>query len=114
MTSTNYQNVSRRGDVDEPVAPRFAGPAPKPRSLKGAARWPRADRNTVVTLVLSLVAARAEAEGGNYFHDLAKPNAELEHAALDGLLEKGQLLDPFGFTVYAQLTGAQLCPVGLR
>jgi hypothetical protein len=114
MTSTNYQNVPRRGEVDEPVAPRSAGPAPKPRSPKGAARRPRADLNTVVTLVLPLVAASAEAEGSNYFHDLAEPNAELQHAALHGVLEKGQLLGPFGFTVYAQLAGAQLSPVELR
>jgi hypothetical protein len=38
--------------------------------------------------------------------------AELRQAVLVRLMEQRQLLDPFGFTVYAQLTGAELSPVG--
>jgi NADPH:quinone reductase-like Zn-dependent oxidoreductase len=43
-------------------------------SLKEAASWPGADRNTVVTLAIALVAARADAEGSSYFQDLAERN----------------------------------------
>ena len=43
-------------------------------SLKKAASWPGADRNTIVTLAASLIAARADAEGSRYFQDLAGPN----------------------------------------
>ncbi len=38
--------------------------------------------------------------------------AELRQAVLIRLMEQRQLLDPFGFMVYAQLTGAELSPVG--
>jgi glyoxylase-like metal-dependent hydrolase (beta-lactamase superfamily II) len=38
--------------------------------------------------------------------------AELRQAVLVRLMEQRQLLDPFGFVVYAQLTGAELSPVG--
>jgi hypothetical protein len=38
--------------------------------------------------------------------------AELRQAVLVQLMEQRQLLDPFGFVVYAQLTGAELSPVG--
>jgi glyoxylase-like metal-dependent hydrolase (beta-lactamase superfamily II) len=41
-------------------------------SLKEAASWPGADRNTVVTLALLLVAARADEEGSRYFQDLSQ------------------------------------------
>jgi hypothetical protein len=40
-------------------------------SLKTAARWPGADRNTTVTLAARLAAARADAEGYRYFSQLA-------------------------------------------
>ena len=40
-------------------------------SLKTAARWPGADRNTTVVLAARLAAARAEAEGYRYFSELA-------------------------------------------
>ena len=40
-------------------------------SLKTAARWPGADRNTTVILAIRLAAARADAEGYRYFCDLA-------------------------------------------
>lgn len=36
--------------------------------------WPGADRNTVVTLATTLVAARADAEGSRYFQDLPERN----------------------------------------
>ena len=56
--------------TDEVLASRFDGPAPKPisndrllESLKEAASWPGADRNTVTTLALLLVAARADTDG---------------------------------------------------
>ncbi len=40
-------------------------------SLKTAARWPGADRNTTVTLATRLAAVRADAEGYRYFSQLA-------------------------------------------
>ena len=40
-------------------------------SLKTAARWPGADRNTAVILATRLAAARADAEGYRYFSELA-------------------------------------------
>ena len=43
-------------------------------SLKEAASWPGADRNTLVTLATALVAARADAEGSSYFQDLSDRN----------------------------------------
>ncbi len=69
--------------------------APKPissnrllRSLKEAASWPRADRNTVVTLALSLVAARADAEGSSYFQELSERNpADATAQALAGFFQ---------------------------
>ena len=54
-------------------------------SLKEAASWPGADRNTVVTLATALVAARADAEGSRYFQDLAERNpADAAAQALAG------------------------------
>src|SRR5258707_15824562 len=54
-------------------------------SLKEAASWPGADRNTVVTLATALVAARADAEGSRYFQDLADRNpADATAQALAG------------------------------
>ncbi|HEV2255547.1 MAG TPA: MBL fold metallo-hydrolase [Streptosporangiaceae bacterium] len=54
-------------------------------SLKEAASWPGADRNTVVTLATSLVAARADAEGFRYFQDLSERNpADATAQALAG------------------------------
>ncbi len=54
-------------------------------SLKEAASWPGADRNTVVTLATTLVAARADAEGFRYFHDLSERNpADATAQALAG------------------------------
>jgi glyoxylase-like metal-dependent hydrolase (beta-lactamase superfamily II) len=40
-------------------------------SLKTAARWPGADRNTTVILAIRIAAARADAEGYRYFCELA-------------------------------------------
>ena len=40
-------------------------------SLKTAARWPGADRNTMVILATRLAAARADADGYRYFCELA-------------------------------------------
>ncbi len=221
MTSTDYQNATRQGSVDEQLTP--DAPARKPissnrllGSLKEAVRWPGADRNTMVTLALSLVAARADEEGSSYFQELSDRNpadptaealagffqvragddvaaavakldkaatlepgltkyfcglalsellpgdgapgvgltnadtaradqvtaaatlagqgdlalaleildpgllrhpdsnelADLRQAVLVRLMEQRQLLDLFGFAVYAQLTGAELAPVG--
>jgi glyoxylase-like metal-dependent hydrolase (beta-lactamase superfamily II) len=95
MTSTDHQAAPRRGVVDELRAPRVAGLAPKPTSsnrllgsLKEAAGWPGADRNTAVTLALLLVAARADAEGSGYFQDLSerKP-ADATAQALAGFFQ---------------------------
>ena len=44
-------------------------------SLKTAARWPGADRNTTVTLATRLAAVRADAEGYRYFSELAGARA---------------------------------------
>jgi hypothetical protein len=81
MTSTDYQEAHHQGAVDKPLAPRFGGPGPKPissnrflGSLKEAANWPGAHPNAVVILALSLVAARADAEGSSYFKDLSERN----------------------------------------
>ncbi|HEY3036137.1 MAG TPA: hypothetical protein VGJ54_15945, partial [Streptosporangiaceae bacterium] len=41
------------------------------KSLKTAARWPGADRNTIVILATRLAAARADAEGYRFFCELA-------------------------------------------
>ena len=57
-------------------------------SLKEAASWPGADRNTVVTLATSLVAARADADGSRYFQDLAERNpADPTAQALAGFFQ---------------------------
>jgi hypothetical protein len=57
-------------------------------SLKEAASWPGVDRNTVVTLATSLVAARADAEGSRYFQDLAERNpADATARALAGFFQ---------------------------
>jgi glyoxylase-like metal-dependent hydrolase (beta-lactamase superfamily II) len=81
MTSTDYQQSDHQDPVDTPLAPRSGGPAPKPissnrflGSLKEAANWPGAHPNAVVILALSLVAARADAEGSSYFKDLSVRN----------------------------------------
>jgi glyoxylase-like metal-dependent hydrolase (beta-lactamase superfamily II) len=52
----------------------MAGPISRHRdveSLKTAASWPGADRNTTVILALRLAAARADADGYRYFSGLA-------------------------------------------
>ena len=58
-------------------------------SLKEAASsWPRAHRNTVVTLATALVAARADAEGRTYFQDLSERNpADATAQALAGFFQ---------------------------
>jgi glyoxylase-like metal-dependent hydrolase (beta-lactamase superfamily II) len=54
-------------------------------SLKEAASWPGATRNTVVTLATALVAAHADAEGSRYFQDLSERNpADATAQALAG------------------------------
>ena len=57
-------------------------------SLKEAAGWPGADRNTVVTLAATLVAARADAAGSRYFQDLSERNpADATAQALAGFFQ---------------------------
>jgi glyoxylase-like metal-dependent hydrolase (beta-lactamase superfamily II) len=57
-------------------------------SLKEAASWPGADRNTVVILALTLVSARADAEGSSYFQDLSERNpADATAQALAGFFQ---------------------------
>ena len=95
MTSTDHRKAHHRGAPDALLAPRLDGPAPKPissnrllGSLKEAASWPGADRNTVVTLALLLVAARADEEGRSYFQDLSELNpADATAQALAGLFQ---------------------------
>src|SRR4051812_34329153 len=95
MSSTDYRRAHHRGDADELLAPRLGGSAPKPissnrllGSLKEAAGWPGADRNTVVTLALLLVAARADGEGSSYFQNLSERNpADATAQALAGFFE---------------------------
>jgi len=54
-------------------------------SLKEAASWPGADRNTVLILALTLVSARADAAGSSYFQDLSERNpADATAQALAG------------------------------
>jgi glyoxylase-like metal-dependent hydrolase (beta-lactamase superfamily II) len=79
MTSTDYLKAHRQGLGGKLPAARSGGPALTPvsgdrlvTSLKEAASWPGSDRNTVVTLGLLLLAARADAEGGRYFQDLSE------------------------------------------
>ena len=68
-----------------------SGPISRNRSLgslKEAAGWPGADRNTVVTLATALVAARADAEGSRYFQDLSERNpADATAQALAGFFQ---------------------------
>ena len=57
-------------------------------SLKEAASWPGADRNTVVILATALVAARADAEGSSYFQDLSERSpADATALALAGFFQ---------------------------
>ena len=83
MTSTDYQEAHHQDAVDELLAPRSDGPTPKPissdrllGSLKEAASWPGADRNTVVTLALLLVAARADIDASSYFEEAHERNPD--------------------------------------
>jgi hypothetical protein len=95
MSSTHDQEAHHRGAGDEPLAPRVDGPAPRSissnrllGSLKEAASWPGADRNTVVTLALLLVAAGADAEGSSYFQALSERNpADAAAQALAGFFQ---------------------------
>jgi glyoxylase-like metal-dependent hydrolase (beta-lactamase superfamily II) len=95
MTSADDQEAYHGGAVDELFAPGFDGAARRPisrnrllRSLKEAAGWPGAGRNTVVTLALLLVAARADAEGSSYFQDLSERNpADATAQALAGFFQ---------------------------
>ena len=95
MTSTDYQEAHHQGAVDRRLAPNLDGAAPKPissnrllGSLKESASWPGSDRNTVLTLALSLVAARADAEGSSYFQDLSERNpADATAQALAGFFQ---------------------------
>ncbi len=64
-------------------------------SLKEAAGWPGADRNTVVILALSLVAARADEEGSRYFQELSERNpGEAVVRALTGFFQLRADHDP--------------------
>ncbi len=69
----------------------MTGPISRNRSLeslKEAASWPGADRNTVVALATALVAARADAEGSSYFQDLSERNpADATVKALAGFFQ---------------------------
>jgi hypothetical protein len=95
MTSTDHQRAHHQAAVDKLLPPRFDAPTRKPissnrliGSLKEAARWPGADRNTVVTLALSLAAARADEDGSNYFQDLSELNpANATARALAGFFQ---------------------------
>src|ERR1700722_16687472 len=95
MASTDHHQPRQGGAVDEELAQRQGGPAPKPisrdrllGSLKEAAGWPGSDRNTLVTLALLLVTARADAEGSGYFQDLSERNpADAIAQALAGFFQ---------------------------
>jgi glyoxylase-like metal-dependent hydrolase (beta-lactamase superfamily II) len=69
----------------------MTGPRPRNRSLrslKEAASWTGADRNTMVALATALVAARADAEGNSYFQDLSERNpADATAQALAGFFQ---------------------------
>ena len=102
MTSTDYREARQQGAIDQTLAPRVDGAAPKPissdrliGSLKQAVGWPGSHRNTVVTLALSLVAARADAEGSSYFQDLSERNpADATARALAGFFQVRAGHDP--------------------
>src|SRR6476659_1174702 len=93
MTSTDYRNAIREGSVDELLAPDAHARTPISSnrllgSLKEAAQWPGADRKSVVTLALSLVAARADEDGARYFNDLSERNpADATAHALAGFFQ---------------------------
>jgi glyoxylase-like metal-dependent hydrolase (beta-lactamase superfamily II) len=95
MSSTHDQKSHHGGAVGELLAPSFEGPALRPissnrllGSLKEAASWPGADRNTVMTLALALVAARADADGSSYFQNLSGRNpADAVAQALAGFFQ---------------------------
>jgi hypothetical protein len=59
-----------------------------------------------LTLALEILAS------GLLRHPDSSELAELRQAVLVRLMEQRQLLDPFGFVVYAQQAGAELSPVG--
>ena len=78
MTSTDYQ-ADHQAAAGALLAPHVYGASSKPisanrllGSLKEAVSWPGSDRGAVVTLALSLVAARADTEGSSYFQDLSE------------------------------------------
>ena len=93
MTSTDHQKATRQGSVDELLAPDAHARKPVSSnrllgSLKEAVSWPGAERNTMVTLALSLVAARADEEGSSYFQDLSDRNpADPTAQALAGFFQ---------------------------
>jgi hypothetical protein len=63
-------------------------------SLKEAASWPGAARNTVVTLAAALVVARADEEGNSYFQDLSERNpADATAQALAGFFQVREARD---------------------
>jgi glyoxylase-like metal-dependent hydrolase (beta-lactamase superfamily II) len=59
-----------------------------------------------LTLALEILAP------GLLRHPDSSELAELRQAVLVRLMEQRQLLDPFGFLVYAELAGAELSPIG--
>jgi len=79
MTSIDYRATDNHSPVDEPPAASVDRRVSKSISsnrflisLKEAASWPRAHPNAAVILALSMVAARADADGSKYFNDLSE------------------------------------------
>jgi glyoxylase-like metal-dependent hydrolase (beta-lactamase superfamily II) len=82
-------------------------------SLTIAARWPDADKTTLVTLATRLAAGRADAEGYRYFSDLsdAQPDATLP-LALAGFFQ-ARLQDSDARSALAKLDRAAAADLGL-
>jgi glyoxylase-like metal-dependent hydrolase (beta-lactamase superfamily II) len=81
-------------------------------SLKEAASWPGAHRNTVVALATALVAARADEEGSSYFQDVSERNpADATAQALAGFFQVRAGHDVAGATT--KLDKAATMDVGL-
>jgi hypothetical protein len=65
----------------------------------------RPDQASALALALEILAP------GLLRHPDSSELAELRQTVLVRLMEQRQLLDPFGFLVYAELAGAELSPV---
>ncbi len=102
MTSTDYQGLDPRSQEERAQAlDLLAGGKAEPFVSATATLAAQGD----LTLALEILTL------GLLRHPDSSELAELRQAVLHRLMEQRQLLDPVGFTVYAQLAGAELSPV---